>query len=64
MTTNYAVIPAEGHYGDYAIVVSTHGSLSAAQRAARGNWQPIACPEYVRKGSRILRGDIQSGRSY
>ncbi len=34
-TTTYAVIPASGYSGDYATVMSTHRTLSAARRAAK-----------------------------
>jgi hypothetical protein len=57
--TKFAVVPAEGHYGDYADVVSTHSTLDAAKRAARGNWQAIKVAEGVRKGDRLPRIDVQ-----
>jgi len=57
--TTYAVIPAEGHYGDYAIVVSTHTALAAAKRAAKGRWQVIEAMGEA-KGSRVHRTDVQT----
>lgn len=33
-TRAYFVVPAPGHYGDRARVISSHATLSAARRAA------------------------------
>jgi len=58
----YAVIPAEGHYGDYAIVVSTHATIAAAKRAAKGHWQVIEAIGETGK-SRVHRADVQTRRA-
>lgn len=34
-TPRYIVVPAPGHYGDRTRVISSHGTLRAAQRACR-----------------------------
>ena len=57
----YCVIPAEGHYGDRAMVVSTHRTLAAAECAATGNWQVVRCFG-ERKGDEIYRSDVAARR--
>lgn len=47
--TAYFVVPAPGHYGDRARVVSAHKSLDAARRAAKGGY-------VVREGAKV-KGD-------
>lgn len=60
--TTYAVIPAAGHYGDFAPIVSTHRTLAAARKAAK----PSGIVRYAvieragaRKGDRVHRTDVR-----
>ena len=51
--TNYFVVPAPGHYGDRARVLSSHATLAAARKAAgRGYTVRIGT---LRKGDNWLR---------
>ena len=48
--TSYFVVPAPGHYGDRARVLSAHYTLPAALRAAS--------PGYVARKGALERGSI------
>lgn len=49
-TTQYFVVPAPGHYGDRATVLSSHATLKAAIRAAGAGYS-------VRVGDK-RKGDV------
>jgi hypothetical protein len=49
MKTSYFVVPAPGHYGDRARVISSHRTLNAARKAAGKGY-------VVREGAKA-RGD-------
>ncbi len=50
MTTNpYVVVPAPGHYGDAARIISTHRTREAARRAAARASRRGACRYVARQ---------------
>lgn len=51
--TNFFVVPAPGHYGDRAVVMSSHATLAAARRAAGRGY--VARVGSLTKGSTWLR---------
>ena len=51
--TQYFLVPAPGHYGDRARVVSSHATLAAAKRAASAGF--VARVGHLRKGAEWLR---------
>lgn len=51
--TTHFVVPAPGHYGDRARVVSSHRSLAAAKRAAGAGY--VVREGSLVKGSEWLR---------
>lgn len=55
-TTNF-VVPAPGHYGDVARVVSSHRSAEAARKAAGPGY--VARVGAKTKGDRWVRADEQ-----
>jgi hypothetical protein len=57
MTTQYFVVPAPGHYGDRARVISAHATVAAAKRAATSGY--VARVGCLRKGSEWLRSSEQ-----
>jgi hypothetical protein len=70
MTKKLAVIPADGFFGAYAEVVSTHSTLQAAERAARPTgamrWQVVMIQDGAKKGDKVHSQDIRrigGGRS-
>lgn len=52
-TTEYFVVPAPGHYGDRARVISSHRTREAAARAAKGGY--VVRRGGLRKGAEWLR---------
>lgn len=54
MSTAYFLVPAPGHYGDRAKVLSSHRTLDAARRAAKWSGTCIRVGEKVR-GQEWLR---------
>lgn len=56
MTPIYFIVPAPGHYGDRATVLSSHRTLKAAMRAARrlGNSCVVRCGS-LRRGDEWFR---------
>lgn len=66
MTTKYAVIPAQGFYGDFAGVISTHSSLAAAKRNAKPEgimrFAVVEVATTTRKGDKIHRTDVREVR--
>jgi hypothetical protein len=56
--SEYAVIDAQGHYGDYTRVYSAHATLGAARKAqrARGPGYTVISTT-ARKGSKVHRMD-------
>lgn len=53
METSFFVVPAPGHYGDRATVLSSHRTLAAANRAA-GPGYVVRCGS-LKKGDEWLR---------
>lgn len=53
MSTSFFVVPAPGHYGNRARVLSSHCSLAAARKAA-GHGYVVRSGE-LRKGAEWLR---------
>lgn len=53
MKSTYFVVPAPGHYGDAATVISSHGTLSAAKRSAGKGY--CVREGSLRKGARWVR---------
>lgn len=51
--TQFFVVPAPGHYGDRAKVVSSHRTLAAARKAAGRGWE-VRCGALT-KGDEWLR---------
>lgn len=52
-TTRYFVVPAPGHYGDRARVLSSHATVTAAKRAAGRGF--VVREGALRKGAAWLR---------
>ncbi len=60
--TKYIVVPAPGHYGDRAVVLSSHRTAKAALRAA-GKWSGLCVRESsLVKGDAFLRVYEQTSR--
>ncbi len=53
--TNFFVVPAPGHYGDRAVVMSSHATLAAARRAAGREYKYSVRVGALTKGSEWLR---------
>ena len=56
-TATHFVVPAPGHYGDRARVMSSHYSLAAAKKAAGPGY--VVREGALSKGSEWLRADEQ-----
>lgn len=55
--SRYFVVPAPGHYGDRATVISSHRTLAAAKKAAGPGY--VVRMGAVKKGDEFLRADEQ-----
>lgn len=61
-TTAYAIIDAEGWYGNHATVWAVCGTIEAARATARrmGNVQVLAGCEGKKKGDKIAQGIVKT----